>query len=90
MSDAAIQRVAAIGARTTGARCAAAFLADGPQAAARDSAPGAEAFLEKFIPGERLAAGIAEEAAHRDITQLEARDQFLVDLLAMRAKGKDG
>jgi len=62
-----------------------------PAGRGRDSAPGAEAFLEKLIPGERLAAGIAEEAAHRDIAQLEARrDQFLVDLLAMKAKGKDG
>jgi carnitine 3-dehydrogenase len=35
---------------------------------------------------ERLAAGIAEEAAGRDIPQLEARrDRFLVDLLAMKA-----
>ncbi|HZK90874.1 MAG TPA: 3-hydroxyacyl-CoA dehydrogenase NAD-binding domain-containing protein [Stellaceae bacterium] len=36
---------------------------------------------------ERLAAGIADEAADRDIAQLEARrDRFLVDLLAMKAK----
>jgi hypothetical protein len=35
---------------------------------------------------ERLGAGIAEEAAGRDIAQLEARrDRFLVDLLAMKA-----
>jgi carnitine 3-dehydrogenase len=37
---------------------------------------------------ERLAAGIAEEVAGRDIPQLEARrDRFLVDLLALKAKG---
>jgi carnitine 3-dehydrogenase len=37
---------------------------------------------------ERLAAGIAEEAAGRDVTQLEARrDRFLVELLALKAKG---
>ncbi|HWD59824.1 MAG TPA: 3-hydroxyacyl-CoA dehydrogenase NAD-binding domain-containing protein [Stellaceae bacterium] len=35
---------------------------------------------------QRLAAGIAEEAAGRDVAQLEARrDRFLVDLLAMKA-----
>ena len=35
---------------------------------------------------ERLAAGIADQAAGRDIAQLEARrDRFLVDLLAMKA-----
>src|ERR1700757_4155918 len=35
---------------------------------------------------ERLVAGIAEEAAGRDIPQLESRrDRFLVDLLAMKA-----
>jgi 3-hydroxyacyl-CoA dehydrogenase len=40
---------------------------------------------------ERLAAGIAEEAAGRDIAQLEARrDRFLVDLLALKARGEDG
>jgi len=39
---------------------------------------------------ERLAAGIADETADRDITQLETRrDQFLVDLLALKA-GLDG
>jgi carnitine 3-dehydrogenase len=35
---------------------------------------------------ERLAAGIADEAADRDVTQLEARrDRFLVELLALKA-----
>jgi hypothetical protein len=35
---------------------------------------------------ERLAAGITDETAGRDITQLEARrDRFLVELLAMKA-----
>ena len=39
---------------------------------------------------ERLAAGIADEAAGRDIPQLEARrDRFLVDLLAMKASLED-
>jgi hypothetical protein len=68
---------------------AAAFLADARRPRPETGARG-RGVPRKFIPGERLAAGIAEEAAHRDITQLEARDQFLVDLLAMRAKGKDG
>jgi len=37
---------------------------------------------------ERLAAGITDEAAGRDIPQLEARrDRFLVDLLALKTKG---
>jgi len=40
---------------------------------------------------ERLAAGIADQAAGRDIVQLEARrDRFLVDLLAMKAAMDDG
>jgi len=39
---------------------------------------------------EQLTAGIADETADRDITQLETRrDQFLVDLLALKA-GLDG
>jgi carnitine 3-dehydrogenase len=38
-----------------------------------------------------LAAGVADETGTRDIAQLEARrDRFLVDLLALKAKGEDG
>jgi len=40
---------------------------------------------------ERFATGIADQAAGRDITQLEARrDRSLVELLAMKAKGEGG
>jgi carnitine 3-dehydrogenase len=49
MSDTAIQRAAVIGAGTIGASWAAVFLARGRHVAASDPAPGAEAFLRKFI-----------------------------------------
>jgi len=45
MGDAAIRRVAAIGAGTIGASWVAVFLARGLRVAASDPAPGAEAFL---------------------------------------------
>ena len=49
MSEAAIRRVAAIGAGTIGASWAAVFLARGLTVAASDPAPGAETFLKGFI-----------------------------------------
>jgi carnitine 3-dehydrogenase len=49
MSDAAIRRVAAIGAGTIGASWVAVFLARGLQVSASDPAPGAEAFLKGFV-----------------------------------------
>jgi carnitine 3-dehydrogenase len=49
MKDAAIHRVAVIGAGTIGASWAAVFLARGLTVAASDPAPGAEAFLKGFI-----------------------------------------
>jgi carnitine 3-dehydrogenase len=49
MSDAAIRRVAAIGAGTIGASWVAVFLARGLRVAASDPAPGAEAFLKGFV-----------------------------------------
>jgi carnitine 3-dehydrogenase len=49
MSEAAIRRVAAIGAGTIGASWAAVFLARGLEVAASDPAPGAETFLRGFV-----------------------------------------